>query len=87
MERFVEQKKQFDLKIEKNVKVKVSKNGKWITHILPGQGVMVTFSMKYYRTIVHAYPETETFNQEVAGLDTNKLSLLIDSNEKINKEE
>lgn len=43
-------------KIEK-VKVRVSKNGKWLTHILPEQGIMVTFSMNYYHSILKKYSE------------------------------
>lgn len=58
----MEQKKQFDLKIEKNVKVKVSKNGKWLTHILPEQGLMATFSMNYYRSILKAQAEINESN-------------------------
>lgn len=83
----MEQKKQFDFKIEKNVKVKVSKNRKWISHILPGQGVIVTFSIKYYRAILNAYPEERYSDDANTGLEQNKLSLLLVSNEKTSKEE
>jgi hypothetical protein len=83
----MEQKKQIDLKIEKNVKVKVSKNGKWISHILPGQGVVVTFSIKYYRAILKAHPEEGYSDDANTDLEQNKLSLLLVSNEKASKEE
>lgn len=43
-------------RIEK-VKVKVSKNGKWLTHILPELGVLITFPMNYYRSVIKSHPE------------------------------
>lgn len=46
------------LKKIENAKVRVSKNGKWLTHIFPEQGLMTTFSMNYYRSILKSYPET-----------------------------
>ncbi|MEK6775154.1 MAG: hypothetical protein AABY64_14530 [Bdellovibrionota bacterium] len=68
----MESKKLPELKIEKNVKVKVSKNGKWISHILSDQGLMVTFSMKYYRSILKAYPE-DTLNNDSEISDEQKI--------------
>lgn len=56
----MESKKLPDLKKIENVKVRISKNGKWLTHILPEQGLMVCFSIKYYRSILKNYPEGQT---------------------------
>lgn len=52
----MESKKLPELKKVEGVKVRVSKNGKWLTHILPEQGLMVTFSMNYYRSILKGHP-------------------------------
>jgi len=51
----MDSKKLPELKQIKRVKVRVSRNGKWLTHILPEQGIMVTFSMNYYRSIMKAH--------------------------------
>ena len=53
----MDSKKLPELKQIKRVNVRVSKNGKWLTHILPEQGIMVTFSMNYYRSILKSHPE------------------------------
>lgn len=52
----MDSKKLPELKKVEKVKVRVSKNGKWLTHILPEQGLMVTFSMNYYRSILKGHP-------------------------------
>ena len=52
----MDSKKLPELKKVEKVKVRVSKNGKWLTHILSEQGLMVTFSMNYYRSILKGHP-------------------------------
>lgn len=56
----MEPKKLPELKKIDQVKVRVSKNGKWLTHILPEQGIMVTFSMNYYRSILRKHSNGNT---------------------------
>ncbi len=58
------------LKIVKNVKVKVSKNGKWLTHILPEYGAMLTFSMNYYRSILQK--QDEVIESGLIAVETKK---------------
>jgi hypothetical protein len=55
----MEPKKFPELKKIEKVKVRVSQNGKWLTHILSEQGLMVTFSINYYRSILKNHSEID----------------------------
>jgi len=46
-------------KFAEKVKVKVSEDKKWITHVLPSEGVFITKSIKYYQKILERHLNTD----------------------------
>lgn len=48
-----------DYKFAKNVKVKVSKSGKYVSHILSDEKLVVSFPVTYYRIMFEMYFELD----------------------------
>lgn len=74
-----------ELKRTENVKVRVSKNGKWLTHIFPAHGLMTTFSMNYYRSILRAHSEPNESNLSDEQLINKRLSNILEEVDAFNQ--
>jgi hypothetical protein len=73
----MDSKKLPELKKVEKVKVRVSKNGKWLTHILPEQGLMATFSMNYYRSILKTHSDVDDLDLSDEVRISNRLGNLM----------
>ena len=61
-----------NFKFAENVKIKLSKNGKYINHVLPNEKVIVSTSVKYYQKMLAGLAESAVSNDPPAITDVNK---------------